>query len=106
MPWGKLIQVVKRRRCRLKTIKFLIVYYNDISSSYSLVFNYIIVNIGKALLETEASDIIMVTNIITSFLSPLLQKSDIIILIDTLSRLHAAIYQGCIGTLVVNFCQH
>ena len=42
----------------LKTIKFLIVYYNDIFSSYSLVLT--IVKIGKALLETEASDIIIV----------------------------------------------
>ena len=76
MPWGKVIQVVKRSFCTLKTIKFLIVYYTDKFSSYSLVFNYI-VKIGKALLETEASDIIIVTQIITSFLSPLLQKSDI-----------------------------
>ena len=40
MPWGKLIQVAKRSFCTLKTIKFLIVYYTDIFSSYSLVFNY------------------------------------------------------------------
>ena len=40
MPWGKLIQVVKRSVCTLKTIKFLIVYYTDIFSSYSLIFNY------------------------------------------------------------------
>ena len=34
MPWGKLIQVVKICCYTFKTIKFLIVYYNDIFSSY------------------------------------------------------------------------
>ena len=75
MPWSQLIQVVKRHlQCKytFKTMKSLIVYYNDIFSSihwYST-----IVNIGKA--ETEASDII------TPLLSPLLQKSDISFFVD------------------------
>ena len=34
MPWSKLIHVVKRCCYTFKTIKFLIVYYNDIFSSY------------------------------------------------------------------------
>ena len=34
MPRGKLIQLVKIRCYTFKTIKFLIVYYNDIFSSY------------------------------------------------------------------------
>ena len=46
--------------------------------TYSVVINWYstIVNIGKTLLETEASDII------TPFLSPLLRKSDITFFVD------------------------